>query len=161
MKDVDYEEIIIDKVKDYVSEQKALREEAQKLSLIDLRDYSSRCFELLSKNRFKAEESAILDNVCKFVSDTKDRRLQEQVYIYGQLVFRNITSGKPEEKSQLMLRLFEKAVDDYKVHKKEKAVLVQMAEKQEKNFLLTAIISVLIIGGFIILITLFLLGFFN
>lgn len=156
-----YDAEILEKVIDYKSEQKLLREEARKLSLIELNDYSQRSFGLLSQGHLREADRDVLDKIEKFVSTTKDRRLQEQVYIYGQLVTRSVTVIKPEEKAQLMLKLFEKATDDYKQHKEKENSLIKMAEKQEKNFLLTTIISVLIIGGFIVFVLLLALGFFR
>lgn len=156
-----YDTEILEKVIDYKSEQKLLREEARKLSLIDLVDYSQRSFLLLQQSHLKEEDRSILDKIEKFVSVTKDRRLQEQIYIYGQLVTRSISVIKPEEKTQLVLKLFEKATDDYRTHKKEKDGLIRMAEKQEKNFLWTAIISVIIIGGFVVFVVMLALGFFH
>lgn len=157
----EYENVIVDKIKDYVSEQKLLREEAQKLSFVELNDYTQRSFNLLSQSHLSETDREILTKVNEFVEKVKDRRLQEQIYIYGQLITRGFTTVKPEEKSAFALKLFEKAIDDYKSHKKEKDGLVQMAERQEQNFLLTAIISVIIVGGFIILITMFMFGFFR
>ena len=155
------DEAILSKVQEYVSEQKQLRAEAERLSLSDLVDYSQRYFSLLSQGHLRESEREILNKVEQFVTKSKSRYLKQEIYIYGQLVTGTITSIKPKEKTQFLLKLFEKATDDYSAQKIKDDSLVQLAEKHENNFFILAIISVLIIGGFIIFNLLQILGILN